>query len=383
LLSNEEFDKELTISKHEGRIKMVISTVIVIVSIFFLLVLMSNFYKVREEEVIIIERSGKYNRTLTAGIHAILPGIERPRSFRWVYKSNGDISKVGFIYRVDLRETILRFPIQQIFTRDNIATQARVNLYCQVIDPYAFVYKMTHLPDAIENMVNVHLRTLVGSLELSKALTQFDYINSSMNNLLDNRFNQWGLKISRFELKELLPPDEIVKILERQVRAECLKQAVIIEAEGASQAEILIGQGGAASKRAHAQVEADSWLEWAKADKRILELYKEVIPAKDPSQYLLALRYIRMLPQMMQGKNDKMIIFPYELTSVMGENSMLNALTQLHNTVKPTIEEAAVARNLLEEKSEKAPEVKELAEQALKKAVKEGAQAVKSTQHSI
>jgi regulator of protease activity HflC (stomatin/prohibitin superfamily) len=197
---------------------------IAIVVIFYVL---SGIKIVSQSEVIIVERLGKYQRTLGAGIHVMLPIIERAR----VVRQRG----MGMSARIDLREQVFDFDRQTVITKDNVMTEINALLYFQIVDPVKSVYEITNLPLAIEKLTQTTLRNVVGELELDETLTSRDTINSKLRTVLDDATNKWGVKVNRVELQDIMPPVNIQEAMEKQMTAERDKRAAILTAEGEKQ----------------------------------------------------------------------------------------------------------------------------------------------------
>lgn len=310
-------------------------------SAFFVAVLMvigfiilKSVYLVRQAEAIIVERFGRFDRILGPGMHVIVPFIERPRQVLWSYivPEAGGRKYVRFskmIDRLDLRESVYDFPKQNVITKDNVTMEINALLYYQITEPKAAVYEVYNLPEAIEKLTQTTLRNVIGSMDLDESLVSRDRINERLRLILDEATDKWGVKVNRVELQEVNPPADIRHAMEKQMRAERDRRAIILESEGTKRSAILKAEGekessilkaeGAAQARiVSAQGEAEARLKMANAEAKAIEMIKEAMPQGDPMPYMIAMQYIKALPEMTKGKDDKMILVPYEASSLVG-----------------------------------------------------------------
>lgn len=290
-------------------------------------------FLVNQAEAIVIERLGKYDRTLMAGLYVIIPFIERPRLSIWSFVREVDGKRyyrfTKTINRIDLRESVYDFPKQNVITRDNVTMEINALLYYQITDPKAAIYEVNNLPEAIEKLTQTTLRNVIGSLDLDETLVSRDQINEKLRVILDEATDKWGVKVNRVELQEVNPPLDIRQAMEKQMRAERDRRAVILEAEGKKRSAILEAEGikesqvlkatgEAESKIINAEGEANARLKLAEAEARSITMIQQVVQGGDPLPYLIAMQYIKALPELTKGKNDKLVILPYEATSLMG-----------------------------------------------------------------
>lgn len=305
------------------------------------IVLLKSVYLVQQAESVIIERFGRYERTLGPGLHFVTPFMDKTRTVTWSFFKEVDGKRyyrfTQTLSRIDLREAVYDFPKQNVITKDNVTMEINALLYYQITDPKAAVYEVSNLPEAIEKLTQTTLRNVIGSMDLDESLVSRDQINARLRMILDDATDKWGVKVNRVELQEVNPPADIRHAMEKQMRAERDRRAIILEAEGAKQAVILQAQGaqessilsarGAAEARIiNAEGEAQARLRIAQGEAQAIELIKNALPGNDPASYLIALQYIKMLPQMTEGKNDKLIVLPYEATSLMGSLSGIKKL---------------------------------------------------------
>jgi regulator of protease activity HflC (stomatin/prohibitin superfamily) len=297
--------------------------VFVAVALFLLIAISKSAYLVKQAEVVVIERFGKFHCILQSGLHFIVPFMDQPRKVLWTFIREDSRGKFyqrysANIERIDLREAVYDFPKQNVITKDNVTMEINALLYSQITDPKAAIYEVSNLPQAIEKLTQTTLRNVVGSLDLDETLISRDKINEKLREILDDATDKWGVKVNRVELQEVNPPAEIRVAMEKQMRAERGRRAVILEAEGSKQADILEAEGERQAKIMRAQGEAEARITVANAEAEAINVVKKATPGEDALSYLLALNYIKALPEMTKGKDNKMIILPYESSALMG-----------------------------------------------------------------
>ncbi len=278
---------------------------------------------VRQAEVVVIERLGKYYRTLPSGIHIIVPLFDRMRPIHWRYNKadyRGNIVVVQKVEnRIDLRENVYDFPRQNVITADNVSMNINALLYFQVTDPYKAVYEIGNLPEAIEKLTQTSLRNVIGELTLDLTFTSRDSVNNKLRLILDEATDKWGVKVNRVELQEIQPPEEIRNAMEKQMRAERDKRAKILTAEGEKEYQIRVAEGERQAKIERAEGEAKSRLLVADAERKSILLVAEALKEYnvDPAQYQIALKYITAFESLVQ-KGDKTVVLPYESSALLG-----------------------------------------------------------------
>jgi len=313
---------------------MAILIIFGILSIFVIIFIVKGVVTVQQAETMVIERLGKFYGTLDSGINIIWPIFDKPRKIEWRYVEE-DVSgkifiKKRYVDRIDLRETVYDFPKQNVITKDNVMTEINALLYFQITDPVRAVYEIANLPDAIEKLTQTTLRNVIGELDLDQTLTSRDTINSKLRAILDEATDKWGVKVNRVELQDINPPQDIKSAMEKQMRAERDKRAAILEAEGLKQSKILEAEGfreaevnrAEGSKRARilvAEGEAEARIKVAQAEAQAINKITESLTASkgDPTNYLIAIRYIEALKEMVSGKDNKVIYLPYEATGIL------------------------------------------------------------------
>jgi regulator of protease activity HflC (stomatin/prohibitin superfamily) len=289
---------------------------------------------VKQSEAMIIERLGKYHRTLDSGINVIIPVIDRPRQINWRYTETGFNGEIISIFklqdRIDLRENVYDFPKQNVITRDNVVTEINALIYFQIVDPLKSVYEIGNLPNAIEKLTQTTLRNVVGEMDLDQCLSSRDTINSKLRAILDDATNKWGVKVNRVELQDINPPLAIRDAMEKQMRAERTRRATILEAEGEKGSQILTAEGQRESdiQRAEGQKQsaileaegqAQARIRVAEAEAEAIRLVSEAVKgyAGDPVQYLIAQKYLETLNQMTSGNETKTVFLPYEASGIL------------------------------------------------------------------
>lgn len=312
---------------------------------FVVIILVRGIKVIRQAETVIIERLGRYHRTLESGINVIVPLVDKPRPIDWRFIKTDPSGRHMYVHtrtdRIDLRETVYDFPRQGVITKDNVTIEINALLYFQVVDPMKAVYEISNLPDAIQKLTQTTLRNVIGELDLDETLTSRDTINSKLRAILDEASHKWGVKVNRVELQDIIPPRDIQEAMEKQMRAERDRRAAILNAEaskksavlesegmreseinraeGEKRSQILIAEGQAEARKAVAQAEAE-------AIHMVTQTVKE--SGGDPTQYLVALKYIDAMKEL--GSNGNKVVFmPYEASGVMGS---LGALKNLWNT---------------------------------------------------
>ena len=315
------------------------------IALFVLIFALSGFKIVQQAEVMVIERLGRYSRTLHSGINIIWPVIDKPREIIWRYVVEGmdDQKYIRFKKKskIDMRETVYDFPRQNVITKDNVGVQINALLYFQIMDPVKAIYEIENLPDAIEKLTQTTLRNVIGELELDESLSSRDTINTKLRTILDEATNKWGVKINRVELQDINPPEDIKAAMEKQMRAERDRRAAILEAEGKKRSKILESEGFRESeiKKAEgerqseilrAEGQAQARIKRAEAEAEAIKLVTNAIDTKngDPINYLIANKYIETLQNMVSGQDNKTIYLPYEATGVL---SSLGGIKEMFN----------------------------------------------------
>ncbi|MBK6761481.1 MAG: SPFH/Band 7/PHB domain protein [Ignavibacteria bacterium] len=316
--------------------------VLIVAVLFVLILLFKSVVVIRQAETMIVERLGRYHKTLESGINVILPIIDKPRLIDWRYVKTDPSGKYAYMHsktpRIDLRESVYDFPRQNVITKDNVSIEINALLYFQVMDPMKSVYEISNLPDAIQKLTQTTLRNVIGELDLDETLTSRDTINSKLRIILDEASNKWGVKVNRVELQDIIPPRDIQDAMEKQMRAERDRRATLLTADASKQAAVLESLGQRESQINNAEGEKRSQIliaeGEAEARKRVAEGEAEAIrlvtatvkeSGGDPTQYLIAIRYIEALKEL-GLKGNKTVFMPYEASGVMGSLGSLKEM---------------------------------------------------------
>ncbi|WP_320130167.1 SPFH domain-containing protein [uncultured Sphaerochaeta sp.] len=292
------------------------------IAVFVLLSLLMGLKIIPQAQTMVVERLGKYHRTLNSGVTVIWPFLDKARAIPWrIGLSSQDGQKLSRVINtkwIDLREQVYDYPKQNVITKDNVNVEIDALLYFQITDPMKAVYEIANLPMAIEKLTQTALRNVLGELELDQSLTSRDTVNAKLTQILDEATDKWGVKVNRVELQDINPPKEIREQMEKQMRAERDRRAAILIAEGQKQAQILEAEGFKESAIKRAEGEAEARIKRATAEAEAVKLLKQVFGSDDTyTQYLVAMRYIDTLGEMVKGKDNKVIYMPYEATAVL------------------------------------------------------------------
>jgi len=303
----------------------------VVLFIFLFVTLARATYLVRQAEVIIIERFGSYYRTLGSGIHIIAPFVDQSRRVLWTFvredsKGKATYRFTDYVERIDLREAVFDFPKQSVITKDNVTIDLNVLLYYQITDPRAAIYEVANLPQAIEKLAQTTMRNIIGSMDLDQTLGSRDLINEKIRLVLDEATDKWGVKVNRVELQEITPPVDIREAMEKQMRAERDRRAIILEAEGEKSARILHAEGLYQAQVTEAKGEAEARLLIAHAEAETIKMIQEATPEHNALAYLIAQNYLKVMPEIMKDKESKVILMPYESSALLGSLSTIKEL---------------------------------------------------------
>lgn len=319
---------------------------LIIAAALMVFTLAKAVFLVQQAEAVVIERLGRYHRTLDAGLHVIMPFLDTPRIALWTFvypTERGQHQRItSRVHRIDLREAVYDFPKQNVITKDNVTTEINALLYYQIIDPRAAMYEVSDLPQAIEKLTQTTLRNVIGSMDLDETLVSRDTINHKLRIILDEATDKWGVKINRVELQEVNPPADIRHAMEKQMRAERErretillaegeKRSAILRAEGQQESNVLRAKGEAESLLIAADSEARSRLIKTEAEAQAINMIQRAVPNGDPLPYLIALQYIKALPELTKNSNDKLVVVPYEASAFAGA---LTSIKKVFDTVK-------------------------------------------------
>lgn len=278
-----------------------LTTVVVIVLLLLLVVAIvaRSIRVVPQSRALVVERLGKFQSVMYAGLHILIPFIDRVAA------------------KVDLREQVTSFPPQPVITADNVVVSIDSVVYYQVNDPMAVTYEIADYIQAIEQLTVTTLRNVIGSMDLEQTLTSRDQINAQLRGVLDEATGKWGIRVNRVELKAIDPPPTIVQAMEQQLRAERDKRAAILTAEGLRQSQILTAEGEKQSSILRAEGDAQSAITRAEGEAKAIETVFGAIHEGNPTPDLLSYEYLRVLPQVAEGKASKLWVLPAELTAAL------------------------------------------------------------------
>ena len=265
---------------------------------------------VNQASTAIVERLGRYQRTLSPGLSILVPFVDRIRQ------------------RVDMREQVASFPPQPVITEDNLVVSIDTVVYFQVTDPKAATYEISSYILGIEQLTVTTLRNVIGSMDLEATLTSRDAINGQLRGVLDEATGKWGIRVNRVELKAIDPPPSVQDSMEKQLKAERERRAAILTAEGQKQSAILTAEGAKQSAILTAQGEAEAAVLKADADAKAeviraegqalaVEKIYSALHAANPTSAALAHRYLETLPEIANGEASKVWVVPSELTAVV------------------------------------------------------------------
>jgi regulator of protease activity HflC (stomatin/prohibitin superfamily) len=247
----------------------------------------------------VIERFGRYQRTLSPGLALVVPFVDRLRPL------------------LDLREQVVSFPPQPVITEDNLVVNIDTVIYFQVTDPKAATYEIANYIQAIEQLTVTTLRNVIGGIALEKTLTSRDHINTQLRGVLDEATGKWGIRVNRVELKAIDPPASIQESMEKQMRADREKRATVLNAEGVKQAQILEAEGEKQSAILRAEGDRQAQIVRAEGQAKAIETVFGAIHAGDADPKVLAYQYLQMLPQIARGESNKLWLIPSEYSHAL------------------------------------------------------------------
>ncbi|MCB9908973.1 MAG: SPFH/Band 7/PHB domain protein [Planctomycetes bacterium] len=307
-----------------------------IVLAFVVLMGLLGLKTVQQANVMLIERFGRYHRTLQPGINIIWPLIDKSRGIDWreiIETARGE-QIVQYIQRptVDLREQVLDFPRQKVITKDNVMIEVNGLLYYQITDSKRAVYEIVNLPSALEKLAQTTLRNIIGDLDLDSTLSSRDDINGRMRRVLDDASDKWGVKVNRVELQDIAPPESVREAMEKQMTAERSRRAVILESEGVKESKVLRAQGERDAEIARAEGvrqsailqaegEAQSRLSVAEGEAQALALISAALKDSnmDGAQYRVIATYLQTLAAIGAGQEgSKTVFLPFEASAALG-----------------------------------------------------------------
>jgi regulator of protease activity HflC (stomatin/prohibitin superfamily) len=276
---------------------VVIVLIVLVVLVFIALI--KTIQVIPQASAAIVERFGRYTRTLNAGLNIVVPFIDSIRN------------------RIDLREQVVPFPPQPVITQDNLVVNIDTVIYYQVTDARAATYEDANFIQAIEQLTVTTLRNVIGGLDLEATLTSRDQINAQLRGELDEATGKWGIRVNRVEIKAIDPPASVKESMEKQMRADREKRAVILTAEGQKQSQILTAEGEKQSQILKAQGAREAEILRAEGQAKAIQTVFAAIHEGKPDPGLLAYQYLQMLPQIAASDSAQVWVVPSELTAAL------------------------------------------------------------------
>jgi regulator of protease activity HflC (stomatin/prohibitin superfamily) len=280
-----------------------------VIVLFFLYVAAKTVRIIPQARAGVVERLGRYSRTLQPGLTIVVPFIDKVKPL------------------IDLREQVVAFPPNGVITEDNVTVNIDSVLYFTITDPKAATYEIANPLQAIEQLTVTTLRNVIGGMTLEQTLTSRDQINSQLRIVLDEATGKWGIRVNRVELKAIDPPGSIQEAMEKQMRAERDRRAAILNAEGVKQSAILTAEGEKQSAVLKAEGQRQSQILTAEGQAKAIDTLFSAIHAGKPDNELLSYQYLQMLPQLARGEANKLFIIPSEFSQALG--NIGNAVTGL------------------------------------------------------
>jgi len=274
--------------------------VLVVIVVFILVTLAKTIRVIPQARAGVVERLGRYSRTLTPGLAIVIPFVDRVRQLQ------------------DLREQVVSFEPQPVITQDNLVVNIDSVIYFQITDPKAATYEIASPVDAIDMLTVTTLRNVIGGMTLEQTLTSRDSVNDQLRGILDEATGKWGIRIHRVELKAVDPPSSVKDTMEKQMRADREKRAAILQAEGVKQSQILQAEGEKQAAILKAEGQKQSAILAAEGQSKAIETVFKAIHDGNPDPQLLAYQYLQVLPQIAQGDANKVWVIPSELTRALG-----------------------------------------------------------------
>ncbi|MGN6161435.1 MAG: SPFH domain-containing protein [Marmoricola sp.] len=276
-----------------------LAIVLIVLAVLVAVILSRTVRIIPQARAGIVERFGKYRSTLTPGLNGVVPFIDRVR------------------YIVDLREQVVSFPPQPVITEDNLVVSIDTVIYFQVTDPVAATYEIANYISAIEQLTMTSLRNIVGGMDLEQTLTSREEINRGLSAVLDEATGRWGVRVGRVEIKGIDPPPSIKDAMEKQMRADRDKRAIILTAEGQRQSAILTAEGNKQSAILNAEGAREAAILRAQGEAQAIQTVFQAIHDGQPDQGLLAYQYLQMLPRIANGDANKVWVIPSEITKAL------------------------------------------------------------------
>src|SRR5579871_4308021 len=304
--------------------------VVAVVVVFLLIVAARSIRVIPQARAGVVERLGRYSRTLEPGLAIVTPFVDRVRPL------------------VDLREQVVNFNPQSVITEDNVVVAIETVLYFTITDPRSATYEVANPLQAIEQLTVTTLRNVIGGLTLEATLTARENVNTELRTVLDEATGKWGIRINRVEIKSVDPPSDIKTAMEKQMRAERDRRAAILTAEGEKQAQILTAEGEKQSAVLKAEGARQAAILRAEGESKAIATVFDAIHKGDADKKLLSYEYLRMLPELARGDANKVFVIPSEFThafAALGEAFAHRVSIPATNGLPPTASESTFAAN--------------------------------------
>ena len=286
-----------------------------VIVLFFLYVAARTVRIIPQARAGVVERLGRYSRTLQPGLTIVVPFIDKVKPL------------------IDLREQVVAFPPQPVITEDNVSLGVDTVLYFTITDAKSATYEIANPLQAIEQLTTTTLRNVIGGLTLEQTLTSRDQINAQLRIVLDEATGKWGIRVNRVEIKSIDPPGSIQEAMEKQMRAERDRRAAILTAEGVKQSAILTAEGNKQSSILTAEGQKQAAILRSEGEAKAIDTVFTAIHEGKPDQPLLSYQYLQMLPQLARGEANKLFIIPSEFSQALG--NIGNAVTGLARGATP------------------------------------------------
>jgi regulator of protease activity HflC (stomatin/prohibitin superfamily) len=271
-----------------------------VLALFALLVASRTVRIIPQARAGVVERLGRYSRTLAPGLTIVVPFIDKVKPL------------------IDLREQVVSFPPQPVITEDNVTVQIDTVLYFTITEAKSVTYEVANPLQAIEQLTVTTLRNVIGGLTLEQTLTSRDEINSQLRVVLDEATGKWGIRVNRVEIKSIDPPGSIQEAMEKQMRAERDRRAAILNAEGVKQSQILTAEGEKTSAILRAEGAKEAAILRAEGESKAIGTVFQAIHEGKPDRELLSYQYLQMLPQLARGEANKIFVIPSEFSQALG-----------------------------------------------------------------
>ncbi|MDQ2741329.1 MAG: paraslipin [Chloroflexota bacterium] len=306
-----------------------ISIVIIVAVVVVVFTALRSVRLVPQARVVLVQRLGRYLKTAGSGPVFLIPIFDKALPV------------------IDLREQVVPFPPQPVITEDNVAIEIATVVYYQIVDAVKATYQVGNLLQAMEQFAMTTLRNVIGGLTLDKTLTSREDINAKMRVVLDEVTENWGVRVTRVELKDIIPPRDVQQAMEKQMqaerekraailRAEGQKQAAILNAEGEKQSAILSAEGKGQSARVQAEGEAQALITLQQAQAKAIELVFDAVNESRPTPEILKYLYIQNLPKMAEGTANKLFVVPSELENIASLGATFSAAAETQGATQPS-----------------------------------------------